>query len=211
MLIERPWGITAYGHATTQVDPDHAQLHLAINRIDNKPDKALQATSEAVASVRGVLRRRDIPDAAVTSSRTSIRSVWDGYGADRRFRGHQCRAEFSVRIDQLGEVEPVLVELVAAGADEILGVEYDTSRTREVRAEARKEAVAAAEAKARLYAQAAGVGLGPVVHIEDMNPDQPTALAYRRGAAGGDTASADFAPGQITVSASVVLGFQIAH
>jgi uncharacterized protein YggE len=210
MLIERPWGITAYGHATAQVDPDHAVLRLAINRLDIKPDKALQATSGAVAAMRQVLRRRDVPDSAVTSSRTSIRSVWDGGMADRRFRGHQCRAEFSVRIAQLEEVEPVLVELVSAGADEILGVNYDTSRTRAVRAEARKDAVAAAEAKARLYAQAAGVGLGPVVHIEDLNPDQPAAAAYRGGAAAGG-ASTDFAPGQITVSASVVLGFQISH
>jgi hypothetical protein len=210
MMIERPWGITAFGHATAQVDPDHAVLRLAVNRIDNKPDKALQATSSAVAAVRSVLRHRGVPDAAVTSSRTSIHSVWDGYGADRRFRGHQCRAEFSIRVSQLGDVEQVLVELVASGADEILGVDYDTSRTREVRAEARREAVAAAEAKARLYAEAAGVALGPVVHIEDLNPDQPMAMAYR-GAAGGDAAGADFAPGQITVAASVVLGFQIAH
>jgi len=210
MLIERPWGITAFGHATAQVDPDHAILRLAVNRLDNKPDKALQATSAGVTAVRAVLRQRSVPDAAVTSSRTSIHSVWDGYGADRRFRGHQCRAEFSIRIAQLGEVEQVLVALVASGADEILGVDYDTSRTREVRADARREAVAAAEAKARLYAEAAGVGLGPVVHIEDLNPDQPAAMAYRAGGA-GDAASADFAPGQITVAASVVVGYQIAH
>lgn len=210
MLIERPWGITAYGHATAQVDPDHAVLRLAVNRIDNKPDKALQATTGSVAAVRSVLRRRGVPDAAVTSSRTSIHSVWDGYGADRRFRGHQCRAEFSIRVDELETVEQTLVELVASGADEILGVDYDTSRTREIRAAARKDAVAAAEAKARLYAEAAGVGLGPVVHVEDLNPDQPAALAYR-GAAAGDSAGTDFAPGRITVAASVVLGFQITH
>src|SRR5688500_1590210 len=114
MLIERPWGITAYGHATAQVDPDHAVLRLAVNRIDNKPDKALQATTGSVTALRKVLRRRGVPDAAVTSSRTSIHSVWDGYGADRRFRGHQCRAEFSIRVDELEAVEQTLVELVAS-------------------------------------------------------------------------------------------------
>ncbi|HEY8546348.1 MAG TPA: SIMPL domain-containing protein [Acidimicrobiales bacterium] len=210
MLIERPWGITAYGHATAQVDPDHAVLRLAVNRIDNKPDKALQATSGAVAAVRNVLRKRHVPDAAVTSSRTSIHSVWDGYGADRRFRGHQCRVEFSIRITELDQVEGTLVELVGSGADEILGVDYDTSRTREVRAQARREAVAAAEAKARLYAEAAGVGLGPVVHVEDLNPDMPAAVAYR-GAPESAAGGSDFAPGQITVAASVAVGYQIAH
>ena len=144
MLIERPWGICAYGHGTVHTDPDHAVLRLAVNRIDNKPDRALQAAKDAVAAVRRVLRQHEIPDTAVTSSHTSIQSVWDGYGADRTFRGHQCRAEFSIRVSRLDLVEQVVVELVAAGADEILGVDYDTSRTKKLRAEARTQAVAAA-------------------------------------------------------------------
>lgn len=214
MLIERPWGISAYGHGTVDTDPDHAVLRLAVNRLDKKPDRALQATAGTVTAVRGVLRHHEIPDTAVTSSRTSIHSVWNGFGADRTFQGHQCRAEFSVRVSRLDLVEQVVVDLVAAGADEIIGVDYGTSRTTELRAEARTQAVAAAQAKAQLYAEAAGVALGPVVHIEDVDPDQGTALLYRSAAAGApqaESGSTDFAPGQLTVTASVAMGFSITH
>ena len=211
MLIDQPWGISAYGHGSVTTDPDHAVLRLAVNRMHNQPDRALKATKDAVAAVRKVLRQRGVPDTAVTSSQTSIHSIWDGYGADRTFRGHQCRAEFSIRINELDAVEQVVVELVAAGADEILGVDYDTSRTQELRVEARTQAVAAATAKAALYAEAAGVALGPVVHIEDVDPNSAPVPMYRMAASAADAGSTDFAPGQLTVAASVALGFSITH
>lgn len=209
MLIEQPWGISAYGTGTVDTEPDHGVVRVAVNRTNNQPDQALEATRQAVAAVRQVLRDRSVPDANVTSSRTSIQSSWDGYGPERKFLGHQCRAEFSIRVDQLDAVEPIVVELVAAGADEVLGVDYETSQADELRTEARGRAIAAAQAKAAHYAEAAGVALGPVVHIEDVDAG-PSPVMYRL-AAGAPAAdgSTDFAPGQLTVSTSVALGFAI--
>lgn len=211
MLIEQPWGISAYGTGTVDTEPDHAVVRVAVNRTNNQPDQALGATRQAVATVRQVLRDRGVPDTSVTSSRTSIQSSWDGYGPERTFLGHQCRAEFSIRVDELDAVEPIVVELVAAGADEILGVDYDTSRADELRTSARERAIAAAQAKAAHYAQTAGVALGPVVHVEDVDAG-PSPVMYRLAAAApADAGGADFAPGQLTVSSSVALGFAITH
>jgi hypothetical protein len=211
MLIEQPWGISAYGTGTVDTEPDHAVVRVAVNRTNNEPQQALAATSDAVAAVRQVLRDRGIPDANITSSRTSIQSSWDGYGPERKFLGHQCRAEFSIRVDQLDAVEPVVVELVAAGADEVLGVDYDTSRAESLRADARARAVDAAKAKAAHYAETAGVALGPVVHVEDVDAG-PSPVMYRLAAAPpADAGAAGFAPGQLTVTTSVALGFSISH
>lgn len=113
----------------------------------------------------------------------TVHSIWDGYEADRTFRA----------------------------ADEILGVDYDTSRTQELRVEARTQAVAAATAKAALYAEAAGVTLGPVVHVEDVDHNSAPVPMYRLAASAADGGSTDFAPGQLTVAASVALGFSITH
>jgi uncharacterized protein YggE len=210
MLIEQPWGISAYGTGTVDTEPDHAVVRVAVNRTNTQPDAALEATRQAVAAVRQSLRERGVPDSKVTSSRTSVQSSWDGYGPERRFVGHQCRAEFSIRVDDLDAVEPVVVDLVAAGADEVLGVDYDTSRADELRTTARERAVAAARSRASEFATAAGITLGPVVHIEDVDAG-PSPIMYRLAAAppGADAGTADFAPGQLTVSTSVALGFAI--
>jgi uncharacterized protein YggE len=212
MLIEQPWGISAGGRGTVTTEPDHAVVSLAVNRTSNQPDEALAATAAAVAAVRQALRDQGIPDSDVTSSRTSIQSAWDGYGPERRFVGHQCRADLTVKVAALDAVEPAVVAVVAAGADEIQGVEYATSHTAELKAEARARAVAAARDKATTLAAAAGVALGPVVHIEDSDPDGDHPVMYRMASMpAADAGGMDFAPGQLTVTASVTLGFSISR
>jgi hypothetical protein len=50
---------------------------------------------------------------------------------------------------------------------------------KELRADARKQAVVAAREKAELYCREAGVAVGKVIAIEDSNPDQLTRIFHR--------------------------------
>jgi uncharacterized protein YggE len=191
MLIEQPWGVSAFGQGTVHAEPDHAVLRIAVNRLSNNPQTSLEEAKKAVSAVRNALRTRRIPEADVTSSRIRVHSAWDGFGSNRKFLGHQCRVEFSVRIAELDAVEPVVVDLVTAGADEIVSVTYDTNRTPELRADARRQAVAVAQAKAQVYADAAGVPLGPVVHIEDVDPERLRTEVHRGMGVGGSPGGGD--------------------
>ncbi len=148
------------------------------------------------------MRDLGVPQTDVTSSRTSVKSAWDRHGAGRKFLGHQCRIESSIRLTDLDLVDRALVELVDAGADEILEVRYDNTDMKTLRAEARRTAVDAARDKATVYAEAAGVTLGPIVHIQDVDPGQLRSETHR-GAGGISSDSSDLAPGRITVSAAV--------
>lgn len=161
-------------------------------------------------AVRQALRDHDVPDAAVDRSRLDLKSAWDGYGEDRRFLGYQCQASFSVESANLDDVQPLLVDLVSAGANEIDAVDFDVTAKAELRAQARAEAVKAARRKAELYADAAGVRLGAVVHIDDVDPEQVGYERYRGHGVGGAASGEDLAPGHVVVSAAVILGFAIA-
>ena len=105
---------------------------------------------------------------------------------------------------------------VEAGANEVTSVRYLTTHLAELRAQARREAVAAARRKAEVYCEAAGVALGHVLHIEDVNPDS---MVYRGGhveAAGSDTdhdeaASGALQSGSLVVSAAVMVTWSILH
>ncbi len=92
--------------------------------------------------------------------------------------------KFRIIIDRLDGVERVLVDAVDAGANEVTSVTYLTTQLAELRAQARREAVAAARRKAELYCEAAGVAPGHVLHIEDVNPD--SILPLGAVDAGGD-------------------------
>ncbi|MGW0199741.1 SIMPL domain-containing protein [Nonomuraea sp. NPDC003201] len=97
-----------------------------------------------------------------------------------------------------------------AGVNRIDEVDFDVHAKGELRAQARRAAVQAARAKALLYAEAAGARLGPVLHIQDVDPESVGNERYRGHAGGGATSEEDLAPGHVVVSAAVVLGFALA-
>jgi uncharacterized protein YggE len=79
----------------------------------------------------------------------------------------------------------------------------------ELRAAARREAVAAARRRADLHAEAAGVRLGAVLLVEDVDPEANGRERYRGHATTDGASEQDLAPGQVVVSAMVTLGFGI--
>ncbi|MDG4788672.1 SIMPL domain-containing protein [Micromonospora sp. WMMD1102] len=210
-MLERPWGITAFGAASVKAVPDLVRVRFKIVRIEQAPAAAFEAARAAVRAVRAVLREHGIDDAAIDGSRLNLKTATEYVDGRSKFVGYQCQAAFALQYGALDDVEPLLVDVVAAGANEIEGVDFDVSAKRELRAEARRKAVAAARAKADLYAEATGVRVGAVLHIEDVDPEQPGVSRYRSHAEAAATTAQDLAPGHIVVSAAVILGFAVAR
>ena len=73
-------------------------------------------------------------------------------------------------LDKLGEV---LDRLVGLGANEMAGLSFDVSQGEKLKDDARKEAVANAQRRAKLYADAAGVELGEVLRIDEGGDSGP--------------------------------------
>jgi len=207
-LIERAWGITAYGAASVKAKPDLVRVSFKVTRVQQQPSEAFAAANDAAVAVRQTLRAHQIADAGVERSRLDLKSLWSGYGNERKFLGYGCSASFVVESAALDDVQSLLVDVVGAGANEIDSVDFDVRSKPELRAEARRQAVQAARRKAELYAEAAGVRLGAVVHIDDVDPDN-VGNEMRGNAMAGDGVTQTLAPGHVVVSAAVILGFSI--
>ncbi|MBB4951736.1 hypothetical protein F4556_007271 [Kitasatospora gansuensis] len=185
-----------------------ARLRVAIHQTRPKPGEAFEVTRSSVNRIREVLRGHGIPDTAVSTSRLDLKSSWN-YGSPRKFLGYECTASFVIELRELDLLETVLVDVVDAGANQVDGVEFDVSTKKELRAQARAAAVAAAREKAALYAEAAGVRLGPIIHIKDVDSEQLQNSHRGHGQGGGSGSEGDLAPGKITVTAGVTIGFSI--
>jgi uncharacterized protein len=210
-MIERPWGITVYSTASVKAAPDLVRLRFHVARLEQTPAQAFQVTSEAVGSVREAIRAHHVPDAGVQRSRLSLKSQWSNFGNERKFVGYQCQASFSVESLDLDDVQQLLVDVVAAGTNEIERADFDVVDKPGLRAEARRAAVAAARRKAELYAAEAGVRLGAILHIEDEDPEQIRDDYRSHSSARMQASEQNLAPGHVVVSAAVTLGFAIAH
>ncbi|MEU6235123.1 SIMPL domain-containing protein [Kitasatospora sp. NPDC047058] len=207
-FIAEPWGISVFGAADVSATPDLARITVRIRETRPKPAEAFEVTRAAAGRVRDALRRHGVADAGVSTSRLGLESEWDYSGREQRFIGYRCTAAFGIELRELDLLEQVLVDVVEAGANHVDGVEFDVGAKRQLRGEARRAAVAAAREKAELYAEAAGVRLGAVVHIQDVDAEQ-LSTNYRSHGRGSGSGEGDLTPGAIRVSAGVLLGLAL--
>jgi len=152
-----------------RVAPDIATILVGVSRLEQQPEPAFAAARTAAQAVAAFLQRSRLRD--VGSSRIALSQEFRFSSGEQRFVGYAARIGFSVVLRDMAEVEETITGLIGAGANELTSVTFQTSRLREVRADARRRAIAAAREKAELYCAAAGVVAGGVLAIEDANPE----------------------------------------
>jgi uncharacterized protein YggE len=210
-LIKAPFGINVFGSALIRVDPDIVSLNFAVSRVHQHPREAFQEVRKASQGVRKYLEQAKVGE--IGTSRVNISQTFRYISNENKFIGYTARVAFHVLLRQLDKMEDVLSGIVDAGVNEITNVDFQTTRLKEIRAEARRRAISAAREKAENYCDAAQVSLGKVIHIEDVNPDT---LRGREGHVSYEIQPDDsgeikvFDPGSITVGAAVIIAFNLA-
>src|SRR5260370_40512775 len=97
-------------------------IRFKVVRLEQTPSQSFAHASDAVHGVREMLRRHGIPDRAVERSRLGLKSSWS-FGAERKFLGYECQAAFAVESTDLDDVQQLLIDVVAAVANAIEGVD----------------------------------------------------------------------------------------
>jgi uncharacterized protein YggE len=117
-----------------------------------------------------------------------------------------------VTLHDLSKLDDVMDAVIAAGGNEIDGIEYQSSELRKYRDQARDEAVKAAKEKAEALAKGLGNEIGRTYSIEEIPQREgyyygglmANAVVSRKTAQGPSTA-----PGELTVEASVQVSFEL--
>jgi len=209
--IKNPLGVTVFGSAVLRVEPDIASLRFTVSRLEKQPKDAFAATQKAVQKVRDYLNKADIDE--VGSSRITLSQSFRYIGGEDKLLGYKAEVGFHLLLTDLVRTEEILVGVVDAGVNKIDAVDFQTTHLKELRAKARHRAVVAAREKAKIYCEAAGMKLGAVLHIEDVNPEQ---LRGREGHIVREISPDDdgpikaFDPGSIVVGGAVMVAFALA-
>jgi len=206
-LIRSPFGINVFGSSLIRVEPDIVSLNFAVSRLQQHPKDAFQDVRKASQDVRKYLDQAKVDEIGL--SRVGISQSYQFISGEQKFVGYTAKIGFHVLLRQLDKMEDILAEIIDAGVNEITSVDFQTTRLKEIRAEARKQALNAAREKAENYCNAAGIDLGKIIHIEDVNPDD---LNPRDDHVRGLSSQIKvFDPGNITISAAVIVAFKIEY
>jgi uncharacterized protein YggE len=197
------------GTAVLRVEPDIAVVSLAVIKTDDDPKAAYRKAHDATAEVRRFVAGFD--QVELRSS-----SVHLGHARDQG-AVNQPTAKFSARINltllakELTAIEPLIVGVLEAGANQLVSTEYATSRFKETRAQVRLMALSAAREKALALAKAAGVELGPIMRLSEnsFDPSRPGGTHVPSISIDSEDQVGAISPGSIAVGASMNVVYKL--
>jgi uncharacterized protein YggE len=205
---EVPRQITVTGSSEVDVVPDRATITAGVETQGPTAAAALQANTEAMAKVFEALAAAKVEKRDMQTSQLNLSPVYEpfreGAEAPPQVVAYQASNMVTVTVRDLASLGGLVDALAGAGANRLYGIGFDVTDPRPSLDAARREAVADARAKAELYAEAAGVTLGPVVTIrENMGMGGPEPLRAKAAMA----EAAPVAEGTVTLTADVEVVF----
>ncbi|WP_324562170.1 SIMPL domain-containing protein, partial [Amaricoccus sp.] len=207
---ETPRQITVMGSAQVEAVPDRATITAGVETRAPTAAEALAANAQAMAEVFAALEAAGVEKRDAQTSQLNLNAVYEPYreGAEAppQVVAYEASNMVTVKVRALANLGKLIDALVGSGANRLYGIGFDVSEPRPSLDAARREAVADARAKAELFAEAAGVTLGPVVTIrEDTGMGGPQPLRAQAAMA----EAVPVAEGTVTLTADVEVVFGI--
>ncbi len=171
----KPFRFSISGEGVVRAVPDMASISLSVQTRRKNAAEALRANTEAMRRVFNTLKERfRIAEKDMATSGLSITPVYETSRDDRgrptgppRLVGYDVGNRLSVRVRDLDQLGALIDAVVRDGANRLDGIAFGFSNRRALLDEARRKAVEDAMRKAKLYAEAVGFSLGPVVEVRE--------------------------------------------
>ncbi|MGC9367974.1 MAG: SIMPL domain-containing protein [Paracoccaceae bacterium] len=199
--------ITVTGRGEVAAAPDMATISLGVTSQAKTAGAAMDETSVATAAILKALEAAGIAPRDMQTSELSLDPVWSNRasgGETPRIEGFVARNTLRVRVRDLDRLGPVLDDVLEMGANTFRGLNFGLQEPGPLTDRARTEAVADAQRKAALIAEAAGLPLGPVLSISESGAvtPQPVMMEAAR-------AAMPVAAGEVSLSATVTMVFAL--
>jgi|AGTN01.3.fsa_nt_gi Uncharacterized conserved protein len=212
--------IKTRGDAQINVNPDLFYVVVGVETLEKDLNKAYALNDQAGTAVLAVAKKHKVKPEDVSTSQITVHPDYEGGGGSYR-NSHTAKQidhfhvsrTMSFRFRDSAMLEPILKDSVAAGANQIERVSFETSELRKHKDAARILALKAAREKAELLAKESGVNVGKVLRIDETqysydypNTNNNVQIGVNQQAieSGGGIAI-----GLIPVKASIVATFEL--
>jgi uncharacterized protein YggE len=164
--------INATGEVTRV--PDLAVINAGVVTRSTTAGGAIQQAATRMARVREALRQAGIADRDIQTSNITLEPQYT-YANNQppKLNGYSATNQLSIRFRDIENTGKILDALVAQGANQINGPNLTIDKPEAALDEARAKAVAAARARADLYARSLGMRVVRVVSVSESGGSYP--------------------------------------
>jgi uncharacterized protein YggE len=165
-----PGTITVVGEGKVTLEPDIARVSIGVETVTNTVLAASEENNAIVEAVLAALSEQGVADEDMQTSGFSIFA--ERFGPEGPLAEGDVRYRVSnnimVTIRNVDNLGTILDAAIAAGANNIFGVEFALDDPSVAESDARAAAIADAQAKSAELAELAGVPLGNIVSISEI-------------------------------------------
>jgi uncharacterized protein YggE len=171
---KRSISLSATGAVKTT--PDKVDISTGVTTEANTAREALDKNTSAMAKVIEALKGEGIDPKDIQTTNFSVNPVYQ-HTTDGKLPvivAYRVTNQVRITLHDTGKLGGILDKVVSLGANEIDSIEFGVEEPEALKDEARKLALKNVTDNAKLYAEAAGVELGPILSIsEEESSYQP--------------------------------------
>jgi uncharacterized protein YggE len=202
--------LSAFGE--TAARPDIASITTGVQVKAPTAAEAMRQNAERMTAVVATLKSRGIAERDIQTSGLSLAPQYV-YEQNKPPRpdGYQASNQVTVTVRDLARLGQAVDAVVAAGANEINGIGFGLAMPGPVEDASRRAAVAALNAKANLYAQAAGYKVARLISLSESGgyTPQPPQPKYMVRAMASDSAQTPVEGGELKVRIDVQASYEL--
>ncbi len=204
------------GTAEVSVKPDICYISLGVETFHKKSAReAYRGNAEVMTALSAAVLATGIESKDIQTSGFSVTPQYhyDNDNHRRVFDGYRVYHSLDVNVRDLSKASAVLDAGMDAGATQVNNVTFAVENPKKYTADARTEAVKAAQAKAQTMADLTGVKLGKPISISENEPGgwgqyyAQANVAVDRAAASEEAPSLQ--PGQFKLTRTVYITYEI--
>lgn len=190
--------ISLSGEGSVSTSPDVAIINVGVVTKAESAVQSLADNREAMIRLFEKVADLGIDKKCVQTMNFSIQSEYDHRTS--RFVGYVTRNLITLTIHDVDKIGSILDSLVASGSNQVQNIRFGVINNKTLLADARRQAVADAKEKAKLYADAANIKLGKIISITEHISEQRV---------GYSAESTPIAGGELTYKVRVQISWEI--
>lgn len=208
--------LTVRGSGEVSAAPDQALVQLGAAAQSEKAEDAQQQVNRIVGAILKAVKAAGIPAENISTTELTLGPVYERTNrgpAEQanlpRIVGYLATNVVRVEIHEINNIGAVIDAGIGAGANRLEGLSFGLKDDTLFRKKALQQAVLNAREKAEAIASALNLRLVRILEVseEGVHMLQPQFRTLRMNSAAAE--STPVIPGQIQVSASVIIGYQI--
>ncbi|WP_425038330.1 SIMPL domain-containing protein [Primorskyibacter sp. S187A] len=206
--------IVVTGEGRALAVPDMAEVQFGVTHQAPRAQAAMDAVSRDVRALFEAMVDEGIAARDIQTTSLRLDPRWEQRLRDQQgppeIRGFVATNQVTVRLRDMSALGRTLQTLLDKGANRFSAIRFTLADPGPAQAEARREAVRDARAKAELYAEAAGVSLGEVLRIVETGAAAPRPAMMAEARMAMDSAM-PVAGGELNLRAQVTITYALGN